>query len=69
MKKINFFLISCMLICALGVTAQDILDVEPGTGTLNAAIKANGGDKVYRLQDGYNGYYVLDEIINNIIAA
>jgi len=54
-----------MLACTLLATAQDILDVAPGTGTLNAAIKANGGNKIYRLQNGYNGYYVLDEIINN----
>jgi len=65
MKKIRYFLILCMLGINLAVTAQDTLDVAPGTGTLNAAIKANEGNKVYRLQNGYNGYYVLDEIINN----
>ena len=67
MKKISYFLIVCMLGFNLAITAQvhDTLDVVPGTGTLNAAIKANGGNKVYRLQNGYNGYYVLDEIINN----
>ena len=67
MKRIYYFLILCMLGFSLAVTAQvhDTLDVVPGTGTLNAAIKANGGNKVYRLKNGYNGYYVLDEIINN----
>ncbi|MBE0654937.1 MAG: T9SS type A sorting domain-containing protein [Bacteroidales bacterium] len=47
------------------MSAQEILDVEPGTGTLNEAINTHKGDKVYRLQNGYNGYYVLSEIINN----
>jgi hypothetical protein len=44
---------------------MEILDVEPGVGTLNAAIKQYKGDRIYRLKNGYNGYYVLDEIINN----
>ena len=33
------------------------------TGALQ--LKQYKGDKIYRLKDGYNGYYVLDEIINN----
>jgi len=45
--------------------AIEILDVEPGEGTLNAAIKQYKGERIYRLQDGYNGYYVLTEIVNN----
>lgn len=65
MKKLNLILIACMLACTFVVTAQEILDVAPGVGTLNAAIKANGGNKIYRLKNGYNGYYVLNEIINN----
>jgi hypothetical protein len=65
MKRKNLLLILCMLAFTLTVTPQEIIDVAPGTGTLNAAIAANGGSKVYRLQNGYNGYYVLSEVINN----
>ena len=65
MKKITFLLLACMISCVSFVSAKEILDVEPGTGTLNAAIKQYKGDRIYRLQDGYNGYYALDEIITN----
>ena len=64
MKK----LFLCLLSLFAGATmanAIEILDVEPGEGTLNAAIKQYKGDRIYRLQDGYNGYYLLTEIINN----
>ena len=44
--------------------AQDTLDVMPGQGTLNAAIDANLGDKIYRLQAGQ--YYGLDKPIENV---
>jgi hypothetical protein len=65
MKKLNLILIACMLACTFMASAQQILDVAPGVGTLNAAIKQYKGDRIYRLKDGYNGYYVLNEIINN----
>ena len=65
MKMKNLLLISCMLTFSLAVSAQDILDVPPGVGTLNDAIATHKGDKIYRLQNGYNGYYVLSEVINN----
>lgn len=38
--------------------------VTPGQGTLNAAIDANMGNKIYMLQAG--AYYGLDEIIENV---
>jgi hypothetical protein len=65
MKKLNLVFIACMLACTFTATAKDILDVAPGVGTLNAAINQYKGDRIYRLKDGYNGYYVLNEIINN----
>ena len=64
MKKIFTFLF-LSLFCFLAGNAIEILDVEPGEGTLNAAIKQYKGDRIYRLQDGYNGYYSLTEIIDN----
>ena len=65
MRKILYCLMSILFAVSTVVTAQDILDVAPGIGTLNAAIKANGGNKVYRLKAGYTGFYVLTEIIEN----
>ena len=38
--------------------------VEPGLGTLNAAITANGGDKIYELTAGE--WYGLDAPIENV---
>ena len=46
------------------LSAQGILQVEPGMGTLNAAILANGGNKIYQLQAGQ--WYGLDGIIENV---
>ena len=43
--------------------AQQILVVEPGQGTLNAAITANGGNKIYQLKAGE--WYGLDAPIEN----
>jgi hypothetical protein len=45
------------------VSAQDILVVEPGVGTLNAAVATNGGDKIYQLTAGE--WYGLDAPIEN----
>ena len=55
--------IAAMLIGA-NLVAQEVLVVEPGVGTLNAAITANGGDKIYQLQAGE--WYQLDAIIENV---
>jgi hypothetical protein len=38
--------------------------VEPGVGTLNAAIAANGGNKIYQLKAGQ--WYQLSAIIENV---
>ena len=46
------------------VNAQDTLVVDPGVGTLNAAIDANGGNKIYKLQAGQ--WYGLDAVIENV---
>lgn len=46
------------------VSAQDVLVVEPGSGTLNAAIAQNGGDKIYQLKAGE--WYGLDAVIENV---
>ncbi len=64
MKKL-FLSFLGVFACAMMANAIEILDVEPGEGTLNEAIKQYKGDRIYRLQDGYNGYYLLTEIINN----
>jgi uncharacterized surface protein with fasciclin (FAS1) repeats len=63
MRKLNF--ISIIGAALLGLSnisfAQDTLVVEPGLGTLNAAILANGDAKIYKLQAGQ--WYGLDAII------
>jgi hypothetical protein len=65
MKKFNSFLFSLVALFAMGsIVAQDTLDVAPGLGTLNAAITANGGDKIYKLQAGQ--WYGLDAVIENV---
>ena len=46
------------------IIAQDILVVEPGLGTLNAAVAANGGNKIYELTAGE--WYGLDAPIENV---
>jgi len=53
-----------LLFCTIGSFAQDILVVEPGVGTLNAAIAANGGSKIYQLKAGQ--WYQLDAIVENV---
>lgn len=67
MKK-NYFFLSitfCLLMLfSSSMMAQDTLMVMPGQGTLNAAIDANGGNKIYKLQAG--AYYGLNEIIENV---
>ena len=41
----KFYMIALLAFLFIGTTiAQDVLVVEPGLGTLNAAVAANGGD-------------------------
>lgn len=65
MKKIytSMLMLIGMLIAG-NVIAADTLVVDPGLGTLNTAIDANGGDKIYVLQAGK--WYGLDKIIENV---
>ena len=46
------------------LNAQEILVVEPGLGTLNAAINQYGGERIYQLKAGQ--WYQLDGIIENV---
>ena len=65
MKKI--YTIALVAVCLLFVysgRAQSIMVVDPGSGTLNAAIKANGGNKIYQLKAGE--WYGLDAPIENV---
>jgi hypothetical protein len=59
MKKVlilNVALFLCLF--CIDILAQDTIKVSPGYGTLNDAITANGGNKVYKLQAG--GWYGLN---------
>jgi hypothetical protein len=61
----KFYMITFLAFLFIGnMVAQDILEVEPGLGTLNAAITANGGDKIYQLAAGE--WYGLDAPIENV---
>ncbi len=63
MRKI--YLISMLAFFLIGnMIAQDTLEVAPGLGTLNAAITANGGAKIYKLTAGQ--WYGLDAPIENV---
>ncbi|MEN8202313.1 MAG: T9SS type A sorting domain-containing protein [Bacteroidota bacterium] len=64
MRKIYYLmlLLAGMFILST-VSAQDILVVDPGDGTLNDAIDANGGNKIYQLQAGQ--WYGLTKVIEN----
>ncbi len=53
MKRLSvsiFVLLSFLFVA--NTNAQDIITVDPGYGTLNSAIDANGGNKIYKLQAG-----------------
>ena len=64
MKKFTFlFLVISMMFCYAG-SAQEVLVVEPGVGTLNDAITQYGGSKIYELQAGK--WYQLNAIIENV---
>ncbi|TSA31836.1 MAG: T9SS C-terminal target domain-containing protein [Porphyromonadaceae bacterium] len=63
MRKV--YILTLLAFLFIGTTfAQSILVVEPGVGTLNAAIAANGGTKIYQLTAGE--WYGLDAPIENI---
>lgn len=65
MKKFNAFWLFLIALFTMGtINAQDTLVVDPGVGTLNAAIAANGGSKIYKLQAGQ--WYGLDAVIENV---
>ncbi len=65
MRKINsLFILLAAFMIQMNVSAQDVLVVEPGVGTLNAAITANGGNKIYQLKAGE--WYQLDGIVENV---
>jgi hypothetical protein len=57
MKRIAVVVLAIVSLCSVNLVAQ-VVQVQPGYGTLNAAIAANGGDKTYLLQAG--GWYGLD---------
>jgi hypothetical protein len=63
MRKLNF--IGIIGIALLGLSnisfSQDTLTVTPGMGTLNAAVMANGSEKIYKLKAGQ--WYGLDAIL------
>ena len=61
MKKLIIFLVFLLLNASL--LAQTYLDVAPGFGTLNAAVTANQGNVIYRLQAGQ--WYGLNGQIEN----
>ena len=50
-RLITLFLVLATFILS-SVNAQEIIVVDPGLGTLQAAIDANGGDVVYMLNAG-----------------
>lgn len=53
-----------MSLTSLSLLAQDTLVVEPGIGTLNAAIAEHKGNKIYQLKAGE--WYQLDAVIENV---
>jgi len=57
-------LILSLLLTTMGLSAQEILVVEPGVGTLNAAIEQHKGNKIYQLKAGE--WYQLSGIIDNV---
>ncbi len=61
----KFYMLSFLTFLFVGnIIAQEVLVVEPGLGTLNAAIAANGGNKIYELTAGE--WYGLDAPIENV---
>ena len=63
MKKFTFLFLAIFLALSCTLMAQTKIVVEPGVGTLNAAIAAHGGDAIYELKAGE--WYQLDAVIEN----
>jgi len=64
MKHKIFIMASFLALAVLGsALAQDTLVVSSGLGTLNDAIAANQGTKIYKLEA--EGYYILNAPIEN----
>jgi hypothetical protein len=62
MKKL-YTVLTLLMAMFMMVQAQEIVVVEPGVGTLNAAIAADSSTKIYQLQAGE--FYQLDGVIEN----
>jgi len=63
-KTITMLLIGIFMSSfSANIKAQDVLVVDPGVGTLNAAIDAHGANKIYQLKKGE--WYQLTSIIEN----
>ncbi|MFZ4582444.1 MAG: FlgD immunoglobulin-like domain containing protein [Paludibacter sp.] len=62
--KITITLTAVLLFFSLFSEAQSVLVVQPGTGTLNQAIKTYGGTRIYELKAGE--WYQLNAIIENV---
>jgi hypothetical protein len=61
----KFYLLTLLAFLFAGnMIAQEILVVEPGAGTLNAAIAEFGGDRIYELTAG--AWYGIDAPIENV---
>lgn len=61
MKKLTIMsIVIFFIICSSIITAQTVINVEPGVGTLNDAISQNGS-AIYKLKAG--GWYGLSAII------
>lgn len=63
-NKFSISLMAVLLISSLIIQAQSVMVVTPGYGTLNAAINANKGAKIYQLTAGE--WYGLDGTIENV---
>lgn len=65
MKKITFYIITLFLFFYhLNSSAQSILVVEPGVGTLNTAITTYGATRIYQLKAGE--WYAINAPIENV---
>ncbi len=63
MRKIYLLALLAFLFAG-SVAAQEVLVVDPGIGTLNAAVATYGGDRIYELTAGE--WYQLDAPIENV---
>jgi hypothetical protein len=63
-NKFSISVVAVLLFFSLISHAQSVLVVEPGIGTLNAAVKTYGGTRIYQLKAGE--WYGLDAPIENV---